>query len=117
MTLDDFFKETGISRSYISEFERGYRLPTVRYLKHLHDKYNVSLDYIFGSSSDMIHASEEDAPLEFGKYQADVNELLYFMYHLPPVMHGVLGYFMQYKMENDKFLKQYHPKDDEKGSR
>jgi transcriptional regulator with XRE-family HTH domain len=49
MTLDAVSKELGISRSYISDFERGFRLPTSKYLKYLHDSHQVNLNYVFGS--------------------------------------------------------------------
>lgn len=49
MTLDAISKETGISRSYISDFERGFKLPTGKFLKHLHDRHNINLNYVFCS--------------------------------------------------------------------
>lgn len=110
MRLEDVYNETGISRSYVSEFERGYRLPTVRYLKYLHDKHGIKIDYIFGSSGRMKREHEIDTlTLDFDRYQQDVDELLYFMHKLPTVMHSVLGNFMQYKMENKKFISEHFP--------
>ncbi|MCP4220848.1 MAG: helix-turn-helix domain-containing protein [bacterium] len=102
MTLDDVYQATNISRSYVSEFERGYRLPTVRYLKYLHDKHNVRVDYIFGGEEQMFRAEPAMAPLDFGKYTEDVDQLLEYMHALPPVMHAILGYFGEYRIENEK---------------
>ena len=60
MTLDDIKEQTGISRSYVSDFERGVRLPTSKYLRYLHDHQNINLNFVFCSEGRMLRMSEEE---------------------------------------------------------
>jgi len=105
LTLEALSKETGISRSYISEFERGVKLPTSRYLKHLHDRCNVSLHYIFCSDGRMFRPSqEEQARVNFGKFQEEVDEMLECMSKNPHALYSLLLSFIEYKAENQEKL-------------
>jgi transcriptional regulator with XRE-family HTH domain len=115
LTLDDLHKEVGISRSYISNFERGHKIPTAKYLKYLHDKYNVSLHYIFCSSGRMFrHTGEELGALDFGKNQEDVDELLSMMYRVPHTLHSMLVHFAEYKLENEEYIARFLTRQEEK---
>lgn len=107
-TLDAVSKATGISRSYISDFERGFKLPTMKYLTYLHDTHNVSLNYILGSDEQMLRpVQENNAKPDFGKYADDVEELIFFIANVPHAMFAILGFFAQYKVEHKPFLKKY----------
>jgi len=50
VTLKEVSEQTGISDSLISKYERGLSEPGLRPLRKLADYYQVSLDYLFGSS-------------------------------------------------------------------
>jgi transcriptional regulator with XRE-family HTH domain len=105
LTLDSLRKEVGISAGYISDFERGIKLPTPKYLRHLHDKYKVSLDYVFGSSSRMFQPGQEERErLEFGKYQEEVDDMLEHMSKIPHALFSMLVHFSHYKVENEEFI-------------
>jgi len=106
MTLDAVSKETGISRSYISDFERGFRLPTSKYLKYLHDNHQVNLNYVFGSEGRKFRTTKDKAP-DFGKMQDDVDELLRFMAKIPHALYAILGYFTEYKLMNKEVIQRY----------
>jgi transcriptional regulator with XRE-family HTH domain len=109
MTLDAMSKETGISRSYISDFERGFKLPTGKFLKHLHDRHNISLNYVFCSEGRMFRPSkEEQRNLDFGKYQEEVEELLRYLSRVPPALYAVLSFFTEYKVKNKGFIKEHY---------
>jgi transcriptional regulator with XRE-family HTH domain len=107
LTLDALSKETGISRSYISEFERGVKLPTSRYLKHLHDRYNVNLNYIFCSDDRMFRPSqEEQARFNFGKFQEEIEEILECITKNPHALYSLLLMFSEYKEKNQQIIAQ-----------
>lgn len=106
MTLDAVSKETGISRSYISDFERGFRLPTSKYLRYLHDNHQVNLNYVFGSEGRKFRTAK-DKPPDFGKMQDDVDELLRFMAEVPHALYSILGYFTEYKLMNKEVIQRY----------
>jgi transcriptional regulator with XRE-family HTH domain len=120
LTLDDLHGEIGISRSYISNFERGLKLPTVKYLKHLHDKYGVSLDYIFCSNGRMFRGGgEATAMVDFGKSQEDVDGMFRLMARVPHALHSMLVAFAEYKLEHEDFLKRFEARlehENEEGS-
>jgi transcriptional regulator with XRE-family HTH domain len=112
MTLDEMSKATGISRSYISEFERGIKMPTSKYLRYLHDNNNINIHYVFGSEPDMFRKKPGDSPKppEFGKYKEDVDEMNIYMAKMPPVLFAMLGFFSEYKMKNRQLIKEHFSK-------
>ncbi len=114
-TLDVMSKATGISRSYISDFEKGYKLPTMKYLRYLHDNHNVSIHYIMGSDGRMFRPEEEDGVKpDFGRYGEDIDDLLYHMSRIPHAMYAVLGFFAQYKLEHKQFINEFLKETEEK---
>jgi transcriptional regulator with XRE-family HTH domain len=68
MTLDAVSKETGISRSYISDFERGFRLPTSKYLRYLHDNHQVNLNYEGGRGQSKKYYGFVESPFSRRRY-------------------------------------------------
>ncbi|MCP4156896.1 MAG: helix-turn-helix transcriptional regulator [bacterium] len=106
-TMDALCKQIGISRSYLSDFERGYKLPTARYLKFLHDKYDVSLDYVFGGSDIPFIKKDEEEPIDFGKMKEEVEEMLLLLSQMPHALFAVLGYYSEYKINNKKLIKDF----------
>jgi len=108
LTLDALRKEVGISASYISDFERGVKLPTPKYLRHLHNKYNVSIDYVFGGSNKMFRPGKEDLlQADFGKFEAEVNELMIYMSKIPHCLYAMLLHFSEYKIDNKGMINRF----------
>jgi transcriptional regulator with XRE-family HTH domain len=107
MTLDAVSKETVMSRSYLSDFERGFRLPTAKYLKYLHDRHNVNLNYVFGSDGRKFRPTRDEAAPEFGRFREEVDDLLRFMAEIPHTLYSVLGFFSEYKLVNKKLIEQH----------
>jgi transcriptional regulator with XRE-family HTH domain len=106
-TLDTMNKDAGISRSYLSEFERGLKLPNTRYIKFLFEKHNVNIHYIFNGKGDMFNPSENEKLLyyNFGKFEEEIKELLYYITNVPHALYDVLGHFTEYKLNNEAYLK------------
>ena len=118
LTLDGMSKETRISRSYISDFERGLKLPTAKYLKYLHDKHNISLHYIFCSDGRMFRPEEdEDVAPDFGKFREEVDELLRYISRVPHALYAVLGFFTEYKIKNKQLIAELFPGDELESSK
>lgn len=108
LTLDAIYQETGISRSYVSEFERGVRLPTSKYLIHLVEKYGVSMDYVFhGIGDPFVTNNEKDKSdaLDFGKHEDDVMDMMFHMANVPVVLYEMLGFFSEIKFEKETMIK------------
>jgi len=107
-SLDIMNKATGISRSYLSDFERGVKLPTAKYLKYLHDIHHVSLNFIFGSD-DRLHnpLGEKNPKPDFGKHSEEIDDILSFLSRVPHALFAFLAFFAEYKINNKQLIKQY----------
>lgn len=109
LPMDVISKETGISRSYLSDFERGYRMPTSKYLMYLHDRHKVNLNYIFGGEGRMFRAEASDVP-DFGMLQGEVDNLLRFMGEYPTSLFAVLAFAAEYKLKNKELIEKNREK-------
>jgi len=115
MTMDTISKETGISRSYLSDFERGYRLPTSKYLNYLHNRHRVNLNFVFGSEGRKFRPGSKEV-LDFGKFQDEVDKMLVFMAEMPHALYAVLGFFTEYKLMNKELIERHHAEKEGKKS-
>ncbi len=110
ITLDDMGKQAGISRRFISEYEKGLRCPPLTYLKYLHDVHNINLNYILRSEGRMFRLTETDKnSIEFGDATEDVDELLLYMLKVPHCLYSVLGFFTEYKLTNKEVIRRDFP--------
>lgn len=103
LTMDVVSKETGISRSYLSDFERGFRMPTTKYLAYLHDHHKVNLNYVFGGEGRMFRAGSAKIP-DFGMMQGEVDNLLRLMGDVPTALFAVLGFGAEYQLKNKELI-------------
>ncbi len=51
-TLDTVAKTVGVNHSSISAYEKGTRIPTIKVLKNLSECFDVSVDYLLGTSNE-----------------------------------------------------------------
>jgi transcriptional regulator with XRE-family HTH domain len=115
-TMDIMSKATGISRSYLSDFERGVKLPTAKYLKYLHDTHHVSLNFIFGSDNRMLNPLGEKNPKpDFGKNSEEIDDILLLLSRVPHALYAFLAFFAEYKITNKQLIKQYLLDKEEEG--
>ncbi|MCP5053055.1 MAG: helix-turn-helix domain-containing protein [bacterium] len=108
-TLKEMQQLTGVSLSYISDFERGKKMPSSKYLKALALEFDISLDYVvkgYGHMS-MSENIEQSEIADFGKYSEDVVDLLTHMKKVPSTLFAMLSYFNTYKMEQQAFLEKF----------
>lgn len=107
MTADAVSKETGISRSYISDFERGFKLPTSKYLMYLHDTHNVNLNSVFLGEGRKFRPTPDERPPDFGTFQDEVDKMLHFMAEIPHALYAMLGAFTKYKLMNEEVIEKH----------
>jgi transcriptional regulator with XRE-family HTH domain len=112
MTLEAVGKEAGISRSYLSDFERGYRPPTTKYLRYLHNRHNVNLNFLFCSEGRKFRPLPKDVPPDFGRLQDEVDKLLRAMEEMPHLLYAVLGFFTEYKLMNKELIERQRTQKD-----
>lgn len=109
ITLEDMKKLSRVSRSYISEFERGMRLPSGRYLFFLIERYGIDINYLYTGKGQLFIQPDGNRKkiYDFGKYEEEIDDLLYHITHIPNALYAVLGHFSDYKVEKEKFIKNY----------
>lgn len=100
-TMDQMKDETGLTRTSLSNYERGKLMPSSKYLQYLSSTHNVSIDYIFSGQGRVVKVA--------GKYtdNEEVNELIESMQSMPPVYHIILGFFEKYKFLNPKMFRKH----------
>ncbi len=115
-TLDSMCEAADISRSYLSEFERGQKIPNSKYLKYLFDAHNVNIHFILSGEGPMFNISREEQKrlYNFGKYEEEIKDLLYHITNVPHALYAVLGFFTEYKVDSEKFLEKYLAKKENK---
>ncbi len=109
LTLENIRQHIGISRSYVSEFEKGVKLPTVKYLRYLHDRHGVNLNYVFCSQGNMFR-DESGASVQerdFGQYKEDVAKMITLMEKVPHALYTMLSTFAEYKVRHHDFLTKF----------
>jgi transcriptional regulator with XRE-family HTH domain len=115
ITLEKMNDLTGISKSYISDFERGRKLPSSKYLFFLIEKFAIDINYIYTGRGEMfLHSREEKNTYDFGKFDVEINDLLYHIIRVPNALFSVLGFFSDYKINKENFIKKYLEKIAEK---
>ncbi len=102
LSLDDMVETSGVSRSYLSEFERGVRLPNSRYLRFLFERYGGSIHYVYSGIGDVLVSSRDEGEMffNFGKYADEIKEMLFYMTHEVHTLFDMLTAFTEYKMEH-----------------
>ena len=109
-TIQGMSEDTGISRGYISDFERGVKLPTARYIKYLYEKCNINVNYIFSGEGLIFRPVKGKAlPLDFGSHQGDMEEMVWFMYKGPHALLYQLQAHMEYKLKYKQMLSEHFP--------
>ena len=68
----DVAKELNMTQAAIARYETGTNTPSVEVLKWYSDRFNVSLDYLFGRSDDPRGSANND----FATPGTDANKLL-----------------------------------------
>ncbi len=107
-TADSYRQDSGISRSYISDFERGFKLPTTKFLKYLVDVHHVSLDYIFTGRGDWRIEENEDRELySYFKETPLVKEMIEMMQNVPHAYFAIMTAFAEYKINHQKLVDTY----------
>ncbi len=117
-TLDKAGEATGVSPGYISDFERGKKMPSSRYLLQLAVKYHVRLDFIFTGEGNLLHPENREiiSPESFGRYSEEVYDLLRHMLKVPAVFYAVLHFFSIYKVEKEAFIHQWLERETERAT-
>ena len=97
-----------IGRANYSRIEKGEIFPTSTTLNTLLREFNVSLNWLIADEGEMFLEKKKTGIKNraFGKYIDEINDLLFHLEKVPMVRHAVLGFFMEYKMNNQGVLQE-----------
>ena len=118
-TLENMSRAAGISKSYISDFERGKKIPASKYLFRLNRAFNVNLNYVLSGKGPLFFSadSEKNPAYSFGKYEDEIDDLLFHIIHIPNALFAVLQFFSEYKENMADFIDAYLKKHEESKAR
>jgi transcriptional regulator with XRE-family HTH domain len=108
---EDISRKTRIPVSTLLEYERGLKMPSGKYLRFLSVNYNVNMNFIFYRDQQMFRHRNESGPADFGKYDKDINRILWLMWRYPKKIPGILSFidlFVRKKKQNNKHKTVYH---------
>ena len=99
-----------IGRANYSRIEKGEIFPGATILSILSAQFNVSLDWVITGVGDMfvedsnIMDDQDPKFVDISKYPEETQDLLLHMDRVPMIKHAVLGFFIEYKTRNKKFI-------------
>ncbi len=101
LSMDKMSQATGVAASYISDFEKGKKLPPSKYIRALVIRYNVSSDYIY-TGKGAVYLSNDPLVkiLEFDYLTEAVIEMLKHMKMDNAYLFSMLAKFAEYKKAN-----------------
>lgn len=97
-------------RANYSRIEKGEIFPGAEILNTLHSKFDISLDWLITGSGDMYirqipeESLDSEELITVSDYPDEMRDLLLHMNSVPMVKHAVLGFFIEYKVRNKKFI-------------
>jgi transcriptional regulator with XRE-family HTH domain len=111
ITIHDLSDRIGISKSTISEVERGLVKPPVNFLLALFKLYGLNINWVLTGEGKMI-LKREAASLarrkkaSTGVMEDEYNQLLFYLENAPVVKYAVLGFFREYFHKNKDIIEE-----------
>ena len=75
LTQEGFARETGISRSYLSDLENNRKSPTIETLEKIARKMNTSLKFLIGGSETMTGTYDMDQQQWFPENEPETKKV------------------------------------------
>lgn len=107
-TQDQMVSYFAIGRANYSRIEKGEIFPVATILNTMRKKFNVSLDWLISNEGEMFLGEKKEGIVEvnFREYSKEIVDLLFHMDKVPMLKHAVLGFFIEYKLNNRKIVDQ-----------
>lgn len=98
-TLEEMAQITGLSKSGISDMEKGLKKPSSVYMSELYIKFGVNINWVL-TGKGTTHAPDIEFDLNFGKDNELIKKLIFCIENIDIVRYDILKYFAG-KMQND----------------
>ncbi len=105
LTLNQLSQAVGISAAYVSDFERGRKLPRGNYLRYLAQTHNVNLNYIYSDEKEMFRSRAK--PIDFGKFQEEAYKVVKLMADVRPLFWSIQMHVEKYVHDNRIVVEKY----------
>ena len=111
ITIHELSDRIGISKSTISEVERGHTKPPVNFLLAMFNLYGLNVNWVLTGEGKMIlkrdaaSLSRREAA-STGVIDEEYNQLLYYLENAPVVKYAVLGFFREYFHKNKDIIEE-----------
>ena len=97
-----------IGRANYSRIEKGEIFPTPTILNTLSREFHISLDWLIANEGEMFiitnQKQDEKKILAPEKHNQEIGDLLFHIKTVPMVRHAVLGFFLEYKLKNQRII-------------
>lgn len=103
ITIHELSDRIGISKSTISEVERGHTKPPVNFLLAMFNLYGLNVNWVLTGEGKMILKREAAST---GVMDEEYNQLLYYLENAPVVKYAVLGFFREYFHKNKDIIEE-----------
>ncbi|MCP5103730.1 MAG: helix-turn-helix transcriptional regulator [bacterium] len=107
LTQAEMVDSFDIGRANYSRIEKGEVFPNVVILHTLKNQFSVSLDWLIGDEGTMQPVTKANlgTGADFSECRRELDELFYHIKEVPMVKHAMLGFFLEYKMKNEKLIR------------
>lgn len=98
----------GMNQSNIARIEKGIVSPNMLICHYFKTHYNINTNWLISGRGNMVlPGSVQDPAIDYGEFTEEVLDLLFYLDRVPEVRLAVLKYFVGYKLENKKQLRDF----------
>lgn len=103
-SLEKMGEITGLSKSGISDMEKGLKKPSTVYMHALNIKFGININWILTGKGAMS-SPDIELNLNFGIDNDIIKNLIFCIEHVDVIRYDILKYFSQKKDEYQEFIK------------
>lgn len=106
---DTIAEECNLSKTTISDFERGEKRPGFDLLYYLHTRYNISIDYILFGVGNLVISKESpnENKIDLTSFGSDleiIKEMLEIMKQSIITKSAIIGHYRTFVIENPDLI-------------
>jgi len=99
LTMDQMIEKAKISKSMISDVEKGRKKPSTIYLNILIKDFNVDLNYVFTGEGNIFKDNQKVMVLD-----ADIKEMVETMERDKLIKYSMLSYYLKYRTQSKALI-------------
>ncbi len=98
-----------LSRSSYSKNEKGTHLINLTTAVHLHNKLNISLEWLNFNQGPMFMSGGDQAQAAAKAHETDpeLGGMIKLIKRIPFIRHAVIGFYQKFTLENDELIRKF----------